>query len=101
MKFGVDILSLIDREPTPGVCGLCGGKLPWNDRMMYFGQWAHFLADSKAHRKYYGSWIIDSSHNGIKVCSLGCNNAVQIHRKSQPITADKVAVKIVELEVAS
>lgn len=54
-----------------GVCAVCG-------RYMERPQFAHAIANTKANRKKYGSKIIDSPFNGALVCSLACNDRVNI-----------------------
>lgn len=77
-----------------GLCPVCGGPLRYNPRTGMPGQWAHFLCNTKPHIRRYGKEIIDSRHNGIRVCGLKCNNAVQLNYKSQPILCDELAIDI-------
>lgn len=56
-----------------GLCAICGkpytGKQP---------QYAHKIANTEPNRKKYGSFIIDHPMNGAIVCSLKCNQAMNI-----------------------
>ena len=54
-----------------GVCPIC--KKP-----MQAGQYAHKIANKEMWRKKYGSFIIDHTLNGEYVCSLSCNNSVDV-----------------------
>ena len=53
------------------VCQVCG---------MTFkaGQYAHKIANKEMWRKKYGSFIIDHTLNGEYVCSLSCNQSVDV-----------------------
>ena len=42
------------------------------------GQYAHKIANKEMWRKKYGSWIIDHTLNGEYVCSLSCNQSVDV-----------------------
>ena len=54
-----------------GVCAVCGKPLVQ-------GQYAHKIGNREIYRKKYGSWIIDHTLNGEMVCSLGCNQTVDV-----------------------
>lgn len=54
-----------------GVCAVCGKPLMQ-------GQYAHKIGNREIYRKKYGSWIIDHTLNGEMVCSLGCNQTVDV-----------------------
>lgn len=56
-----------------GVCAVCGKPLNQGAP-----QYAHKIANTKANRSKYGSFIIDSPLNGAYVCSLGCNQNMNI-----------------------
>lgn len=56
-----------------GVCAVCGKPLNQGAP-----QYAHKIANTQTNRKKYGSFIIDSVMNGAYVCSLGCNQAMNI-----------------------
>lgn len=56
-----------------GVCEVCSKTLTprtW--------QAAHRIANTKANRSRWGSWIIDHPKNVAIVCSLKCNDACNI-----------------------
>lgn len=53
------------------VCQVCG--MPFKA-----GQYAHKIANKEMWRKKYGSWIIDHTLNGEYVCSLSCNQSVDV-----------------------
>ncbi len=52
-------------------CFICG-------KPMQSPQFAHFIANTKANRNKYGSFVIDSIFNGAMVCSLDCNDSCNI-----------------------
>ena len=81
-------------------CPLCGGELEYNPRKQGFGQWAHFLCATIPHRKRYGNKVIDSKFNGVMVCGLQCNNAVQLKYGPRPAECDDMAewIKLQEAE---
>lgn len=56
------------------ICPVCGGSI------YQFGtpQYAHKIANTKMNREKYGSFFIDNSLNGEMVCSLNCNQALNI-----------------------
>ena len=56
-----------------GVCAVCGKSL--SEGQM---QYAHKIGNREIYRKKYGSWIIDHTLNGEYVCSLSCNNSVDV-----------------------
>ena len=56
-----------------GACAVCGKDLNGTAK-----QYAHKIANTKANRSKYGSFIIDSPLNGAYVCSLGCNQTMNI-----------------------
>jgi hypothetical protein len=53
------------------VCQVCG--MPFKS-----GQYAHKIANKEMWRKKYGAWIIDHTLNGEYVCSLSCNQSVDV-----------------------
>ena len=56
-----------------GVCEVCGKQLTsttW--------QGAHRIANTKANREKWGSWVIDHPLNIKIVCSLACNHVCNI-----------------------
>ena len=53
------------------VCHICGK--PFQN-----GQYGHKIANKEMWRKKYGSWIIDHTLNGEYVCSLSCNQSVDV-----------------------
>ena len=56
-----------------GVCEVCGR--PLRDGQP---QGAHRIGNTKANRAKWGNWIIDHTLNGEYVCSLKCNDAMNI-----------------------
>lgn len=56
-----------------GTCAVCGRSL--NGTAI---QYAHKIANTKTNRQKYGSFIIDHPMNGAMVCSLGCNQTMNI-----------------------
>ncbi|MDC7218621.1 MAG: hypothetical protein PQJ59_01700 [Spirochaetales bacterium] len=81
-----------------GMCPVCGGPLKLNIRTGKPGQWAHFIRDTKSHKKRFGSAIVGSKYNGIRVCDLDCNNAVQLSYCSRPLLCNELAEDIRTLE---
>ena len=55
-------------------CGIC----PICKKPMQAGQYAHKIGNREIYRKKYGNWIIDHTLNGEYVCSLSCNNSVDV-----------------------
>lgn len=56
-----------------GRCAVCGKSLDYST-----AQGAHRIADTKANRRKWGSFIIDHPLNVAMVCSLKCNDACNI-----------------------
>lgn len=56
-----------------GVCYVC--KKPLSGSQI---QYAHRIANTKTNRAKYGSFIIDHTLNGEIVCSLACNQSLNI-----------------------
>lgn len=56
-----------------GVCAVCGK--PLNEGAP---QYAHKIANTKTNRAKYGSFVIDSPLNGAYVCSLKCNQTMNM-----------------------
>lgn len=79
---------------NPSLCPVCDNPLKYNVRTGRNGQWAHFICDTKTHRKVYGKKIVESNYNGVVVCDLECNNSVQLNRKSRPVLCDELAEDI-------
>ena len=79
-------------------CPVCGEDFQYNPRTGRRGQWAHFICDTGPHRAHYGKTIVSSQFNGARVCSLPCNNAVQLKRGAQPVLCDTMAEIISEKE---
>jgi len=96
MRHGLDVLVLFGRLASSS-CPVCGGPLEYNPRTGRPGQWAHFIPNTIPNRKRYGK-LIESQWNGIVVCGLRCNNAVQVSPKSRPLLADQVADMIRQKE---
>lgn len=85
-------------EGIPGYCPVCGSPLEWNPFSGRYGQWAHYICNTKTHRKMFGAQIIDSRWNGVMVCGLRCNNAVQLKYGNQPKRCHEMAAWIMEKE---
>ena len=56
-----------------GICPVCGKPLI-SGQMQY----AHAIGQREIYRKKYGSFIIDHTLNGKMVCSLACNQSVDV-----------------------
>ena len=100
MKSGVDIIAMMDNA-VPQLCAVCGKQMEYHPEKGYYGDFAHLLNNTKSHRSYYGSALISSKHNGLPVCSDNqnkCNNSIGVNRSSQPVLADRIAVKIAAMD---
>lgn len=60
-------------ERSDDLCAVCGKPLKQGQP-----QYAHKIANTKTNRSKYGSFVIDHTLNGAMVCSLGCNQAMNI-----------------------
>lgn len=58
---------------SSGRCFICGKPLS-SGQMQY----AHRISQKEMYFKKYGSWIIDHTLNGELVCSLSCNQSVDV-----------------------
>ena len=56
-----------------GVCAVCGKPLAEGQM-----QYAHRIPQKEMYIKKYGSWVIDHTLNGELVCSLSCNQSVDV-----------------------
>ena len=56
-----------------GLCPVCGKPLI-SGQMQY----AHAIGQREIYRKKYGTFIIDHTLNGKMVCSLACNQSVDV-----------------------
>ena len=56
-----------------GVCAVCGKSL--NEGQI---QYAHKIPQKEMYIKKYGTWVIDHTLNGELVCSLACNQSVDV-----------------------
>lgn len=56
---------------SSGFCPVCQGVIT-------NPQYAHKIGNREIYRKKYGSWIMDHTLNGEMVCSLSCNNSVDV-----------------------
>lgn len=56
-----------------GFCCVCGKPI-----LAGHPQYAHKIANTTTNRKKYGSFIIDHPLNGVMVCSLECNQSMNI-----------------------
>lgn len=61
-------------ERTDYICPVCGGSIYQYGTM----QFAHKIPNKEMYRKKYGTFIIDHTVNGEYVCSLSCNNSVDV-----------------------
>jgi hypothetical protein len=68
-------------------CPVCG-------KPMYMKQKAHILGQGERSRKLWGNEIIDYPLNSFDVCSLECNNAIQLNPGSRPEECRKHAAFI-------
>ena len=66
-----------------GVCAICGKSL----NAYGFPQYAHKIANTITNRKIYGSFFIDHYLNGAMVCSLKCNDAMNIGNNKGKVLA--------------
>ncbi len=73
-----------------GVCEICGAPLIQM-------QGAHRIANTKANRAKYGSFIIDHPLNIAIVCSLACNQSCNIG--NNPGESLRLIKRIVEREL--
>lgn len=75
-----------------GLCAVCGkpyaGKQP---------QYAHKIANTKPNRQKYGSFIIDHPMNGAIVCSLKCNQTMNIAFNKGAVLALMADIVIFEI----
>lgn len=56
-----------------GVCEICGKPLSQGQM-----QYAHAIPQKEMYIKKYGTWVIDHTLNGEMVCSLACNQSVDV-----------------------
>lgn len=56
-----------------GVCAVCGKSLSEGQL-----QYAHKIPQKEMYIKKYGTWVIDNTLNGELVCSLACNQSVDV-----------------------
>lgn len=56
-----------------GVCAVCGKPLSQGQM-----QYAHKIPQKEMYIKKYGTWVIDHTLNGEMVCSLACNQSVDV-----------------------
>ena len=56
-----------------GVCAVCGKPLSQNQM-----QYAHKIPQKEMYIKKYGTWVIDHTLNGELVCSLACNQSIDV-----------------------
>ncbi|MGB3465651.1 MAG: hypothetical protein WBA74_10285 [Cyclobacteriaceae bacterium] len=76
---------LIQESGGQTYCPVCMGDIehfidPINDKVSWIHptQKAHFLSNDKPNMKKYGKIVIEDNLNHTLVCSLKCNNIVQI-----------------------
>jgi len=70
-------------------CPACGVVLDQNKTQV---QYAHYMSQGKQSRKKHGDKYIDHIFNGCYVCSLKCNNDVQIDRQPELILELKLDI---------
>ena len=58
-------------QRSTGICPIC-------HKPIMNGQYAHKIANKEMWRKKYGTFIIDHTLNGEYVCSLSCNQSVDV-----------------------
>ena len=56
-----------------GTCAVCGKPLSQGQM-----QYAHAIPQKEMYIKKYGTWVIDHTLNGELVCSLPCNQSVDV-----------------------
>ena len=80
-RYDISKIKAIVKRKT-GFCPVCGSVLAYNMRTGRNGQWAHVISNTQTNRKIYGSDVVGSRFNGALVCSLKCNNSIQMKRAS-------------------
>ena len=60
-------------ERSGGFCVVCGKPLAGNQM-----QYAHKIPQKDMYIKKYGTWVIDHALNGELVCSLACNQSIDV-----------------------
>lgn len=89
MRTKRDNVYKINRQG--GYCAVCGAY-------MQNPQFAHRIANTTTNRKKWGSFIIDHPENGEFVCSLRCNDSLNVgYRKVECLRLIK---RIIEDELA-
>ena len=71
----------VQKEQREDALLRCYGKCPVCGKSIYeysTPQYAHRIADTKANRAKWSNWIIDHTLNGEYVCSLKCNDEMNI-----------------------
>jgi hypothetical protein len=58
--------------------GRSNGLCPVCHKVMISGQYAHKIPQKEMYIKKYGKWVIDHTLNGEMVCSLACNQSVDV-----------------------
>jgi hypothetical protein len=56
-----------------GVCTVCGKPIRQGQ-----AQYAHRIANKEIWRSKFGYWVIDHTKNGEMVCSLSCNQTIDV-----------------------
>lgn len=73
-------MNQVEIEQRRQALSVCGGVCEVCSKTLTFKTWqgAHRIANTKANRIKWGSWIIDHPLNIAIVCSLKCNHACNI-----------------------
>ena len=92
MELAEKVQRSIALQYSNGKCEVCGKDLTT-------GTWqgAHRIANTKANRAKWGSWVIDNPMNIAIVCSLKCNDKCNIG--NNPGKCLQLVNKIVEQEI--
>jgi len=90
---------LIQESGGQTFCPVCGGDLehfidPISEKVSWIHptQKAHFLSNDKPNKRKYGKIVVENNLNHTLVCSLKCNNVVQI--RNNPVQEQKILLDI-------
>jgi hypothetical protein len=67
-----------------------GHKCPVCGEPMVYPQLAHLVGQGKGNTKKYGKAFIHSEMNTMMVCSLECNNSVQLNPATHPVEVENL-----------
>lgn len=77
------------------MCAVCGKPLTSIDSQP---QYAHRLGNTETNRKLYGSFFIDSTFNGEYVCSLACNQKLDVGKTPRKVLDTLCDILIKEIK---